>query len=169
MKIPLYLAVSCGLLAIVPAQAKQQGKSIVVVGDRTSLPQWSKHMTNVLEQQISYPHYMMGFQPNEGIVRVGFKCSEDGRPSAVTLLNSSGHREIDAAALRAVAQIPTLHPLAEGLSHAQRFQAVLLFAKNQESYDRQIAAIEQDAARRNAWFGGGGAQIAMGISLLPVG
>lgn len=168
MKVPLYLAVSCGLLAAVPTPAAQQGKSpIVVVGQRVSLQQWSKHITKQLERQMAYPKYMTRVEPNEGVVRVSFLCSEDGRPSAVALQDSSGHRDIDAAALRAVQRIPTLHPLAEGVSHAQRYQAVLLFAKNRESYDRQIAAIEHDAARRNAWFGNGGAQVAMGVGLMP--
>lgn len=169
MKVPLYLMVSCGLLVAAPTQAKNQGKSIVVVGERVSLPEWSKHMTKALEQHMVYPTYLMRFEPNEGVVRVSFLCSESGKPTAVTLQDSSGHREIDEAALRAVQRIPTLHPLAEGVTHAQRYQAVLLFAKNRESYDRQIAAIQQDAARRNAWFGKGGAQVAMGVSLMPAG
>lgn len=169
MRIPLYLAISCGLLAAVPAQAKHQGKSIVVVGERLSLADWSKKMTGSLERHMIYPEYLTRIEPNEGVVRVSFLCSEEGKPTAVTLLDSSGHHEIDEAALRAVRHIPTLHPLADGLTHAQRYQAVLLFAKSQESHDRQIAAIREDAARRNAWFGTGGAQVAMGISLLPDG
>lgn len=169
MRIPLYLAISSGLLIAAPAQARHQSKSIVVVGERVSLTDWSKHMTKALERQMVYPSYLTLAEPHEGVVRVSFLCSESGRPTAVTLQDSSGHRDIDQAAMRAVQRIPTLHPLAEGLTHAQRYQAVLLFAKDQASYDRQIAAIEEDVARRNAWFGQGGAQVAMGVSLMPAG
>jgi periplasmic protein TonB len=174
MKVPLYLAICCGMLAAMPAQAKpapaqamQQGNPIVIVGERISLPQWSKRMTRVIESRMVYPSYLTRDTPREGIVRVHFRCSEDGRPTEVTLLDSSGFSEIDKAALRAVKNIPTLHPLAEGLGDEQRFQAVLLFAKDQSSYDQQIAALQNDAERRNAWFGSRNAQVAAGVSLMP--
>ncbi|UVO50126.1 TonB family protein [Sphingomonas sp. SUN019] len=172
MKIALYLAIGCGMLAATPTQAKpqdksQQNKSIVIVGERMTFPQWSKRMTNVLESRMNYPSYLTRATPREGVVRVSFLCGDNGKPTAVTLRDSSGFREIDNAALRAVKQIPTLHPLAEGLDHGQRYQAVLLFAKDQSSYDRQVAAIRDDADRRNAWFGNRSAQVAMGVSLMP--
>lgn len=170
MRIPLFLAIGCGLTAAVPAQAKPQEKPIVITGERLSFPQWSKRMTKVIESRMTYPTYLSRATPREGLVRVSFLCSEEGKPTAITLRDSSGFDDIDNAALRAVRRIPTMHPLAEGLDHGQRYQAVLLFAKDQSSYDRQLAALRDDAERRNAWFGNRGAQVAMGVSLMqPVG
>lgn len=169
MKIALFVAVACGLMAGSTALAKQRGEPVVVVAEPVSFPAWTSRTTRLLEQQMSYPHYLTGVTPREGVVRISFRCSEAGKPTAVAVQDSSGFHEIDAAALRAVSRIATLHPLPEGLSPQQRYQAVLLFASSPESYDRQIDAIRKDVARRNAWFGSKGTPIAMGVGLMPAG
>ncbi|MCC2977620.1 energy transducer TonB [Sphingomonas sp. PL-96] len=162
-------ALAATVVTPAPGLARQQEQGIVIVAEPVTLSTWSQRTTKLLERHMVYPHYMLGALPREGVVRVSFLCSETGKPKSVAIADSSGFSELDAAALRAVRMIPTLHPLPQGLKHDQRYQAVLLFATSQASHDRQLVGIPEDAARRNAWFGDGGTPIALGVSLMPVG
>lgn len=167
MKITPFLFAAGALCITAQAQAKQQQRpTIVVVGNAPTLEQWSKHTGKMLGNNLRYPFYPAGFKPNEGIVRVKFQCSDNGAPTSVSLADSSGFHDLDRAALRGVSHIRSLHPLPEGMSSNQRYQAVVLFAADQRSYDRQMAALRNDAARRNAWFGSG-SRMAIGISAVP--
>ena len=79
----------------------------------------------------------------DGVAKVSFYCSEEGRPSRVTLFRSSGEYAFDRAALHAVSRIKTLHPLAAGIDHHQRYAAVVIFAATPGS----LAATQQRLAK----------------------
>lgn len=168
MNIRLYLAAASALSLLAPAYAAQQQskKPIVVTATPFTVDQWVARTTKSLESHLNYPAYLLGREPNEGVARVRFRCSEDGTPSAVTLDGTSGHRELDNEALRAVSRIRTLHPLPDGITHDQQFQAVVLFARTQASYDRQVASIRDEAMQRNALAARGGAPMAVSIGLV---
>ena len=171
MNIRIFLAAAGAASLLAPAHAAQQQSKnqIVVTATPLTVDQWAARTSRSLQGRLHYPVYLMGREPNEGTVRVRFRCSEDGAPSAVTLAGTSGHRELDNEALRAVGKIRTLHPLPDGITHDQQFQAVVLFAANRESYDRQAAAIRDEAMRRNALAAQashGGAPMAVSIGLV---
>lgn len=167
MKIPLLLATASTLLILAPAQAGQQTKQPIVVTGAVTLDQWSARTSKQLEQKIGRPYYASGERPKDGVVRVSFLCSETGVPKAVALADSSGHFELDNAALRAVRRLDSLHPLPDGLSPDQKYQAVVLFATSRASYDNQMARLHKDAKQRNAWFKQGGRQVAASVGLMP--
>jgi len=160
MHIRPYLAAAGALSCLAPAYAAQQkpGQPIVVTAAAPTVEQWSARTGRSLERHLRYPAYLLGREANEGLVRVSFWSGEDGAPSAVTLASSSGHGELDSAAMHAVKRIHTLQPLPAGIANDQRFQALILFAKDEGSYDRQMAALRDEAKQRNAaWASNGGA------------
>jgi protein TonB len=171
MHIKSYLAIAAIVTVSGPAQAAQQQRKspVVVTAPTLTVDQWSANMTRSLERQLRHAVHSNGPRPNEGLVRVNFRCSEDGTPSAVALASSSGHRDLDRAALRVVSNIPTLHPLPQGITHDQRFAALILFANDQLSYNRQMAVLREDAARENASRTGVRTPLAMTIGLTPQG
>jgi protein TonB len=170
MTVRLFLAAAGALTILAPAQAaQQQTKSpVVVTASAMTVNEWSARASKSLEGRLRYPAYLLNREPNEGVVRVRFRCSESGAPAAVTLARSSGHGELDRAALRAVRGIPTLHPLPAGITHDQQFQAVVLFATDRDHFDRQTKAINDEAARQNGRIAQG-SQLAVSIGLLSAG
>jgi protein TonB len=166
MKLGHYLAAVGVVSLFAPALAAQQARAPVVVTAKSpAVDGWSARMANALKHHLRYPDQRTQPQPHEGVVSVHFRCSDSGKPSAVALAHSSGHGDLDRAALRAVRNIRTMHPLPEGITHDQNFRAVVLFAKNRQGYDRQMAQLRDDAARQNASLGGG-APLAMTIGLV---
>jgi TonB family protein len=168
MNVRHYLAAASALTILAPAHAAQQQPSKPIVVTAVSVDQWAAQTSKSLSGKLRYPTYLMGREANEGIVRVRFECSDSGAPAAVALLDSSGHRELDNEAMRAVNAIRTLHPLPDGIAHDQQFQAVVLFARNEQSYRRQAKAIREQAAWQNSRFVRGKAPLMASVGLLPV-
>jgi TonB family protein len=117
-----------------------------------SLKAWSKKVFSDLNQRLRVSDAMGPTQSQTGIAAVKFNCSETGAPAGVSLHKSSGNRELDRATVRAVRQIVSLHPLPRGLGHDQQYIVRVLFANTDESARRQIAAMQREAAQRNAWY-----------------
>ncbi|MGK2910567.1 MAG: energy transducer TonB family protein [Sphingobium sp.] len=132
-----------------------------------TLAKWAKHITTLVDQRLDYPDFGAG-QVREGVVTVKFLCSESGAPSDVKLLKSSGSKQLDRAALKAVREVVSLHPLPDGMLSTQKYQAMLLFAKDQVSHKRQMAALRQQALEGNKWFGNR-PQVKLGVGLLDEG
>ena len=141
--------VASALLALMPAGAMAAEKQIVVTAPEVSLNQWSGRVVRALDRNLYYPIPIRG-EPNEGVASVKFLCSEDGRPSQVVIVKSSGSRDLDASAVRAVRNIVTLHPLPDGITHDQPFQANIIYATSQKKLDRQMAALLAEAKDQNA-------------------
>ncbi|WP_340315956.1 energy transducer TonB family protein [Rhizorhabdus argentea] len=131
--------------------------------EHVTLAQWSSRVTRALEHGLSYPPGLFGRASNEGVVTVKFNCSDNGSPAAVALEKSSGSRDLDAAALRAVSHIATLHPLPDGIIHGQKFLALVLFATSEDSKDFFMKRISKEMALRNAWFGKNAELTSVGI------
>jgi periplasmic protein TonB len=148
------------LLALVPllaAPAWAGGRSqdgnppaITVEGGQENVAQWSQRIGHSLNQQIVYPRQMGIANFNEGVARVGFHCSEDGRPDGVSLIRSSGSRDLDRAAMQAVQSIRTLHPLPDGVSHERGMEAWVAFAPDEESLQRMTRDTSRAAQFANA-------------------
>ena len=147
-----------GILAAVAMAGFAAAPAIAQTGHATphqavTLEQWTKRMQQELDKTIVYPQAMMGSPLGRGIVRVKFNCSEDGHPDKVSLAKSSGHREFDRAAIKAVQKIVSLHPLPDGMGGDQVYQAVVMFDTVADSnHWRRMDEINAEAAKRNAWF-----------------
>ena len=146
-------AVSLAAAGLTDAAFAQGGN--VVVAAPPTLDTWSNHLFKLLDRRISYPAPLFGQAVNTGIVTVKFHCSDTGAPAGVTLFKSSGHRDLDRATLRGVQQIATLHPLPAGLKRDQVFVVRMLYADSAEAAREQIARMQAEAKRNNAWFGKG--------------
>ena len=135
-----------------PVSARQE----VVVQPGPSLAAWSATVGRRLDDGLRWPARIWSGGREEGVARVAFRCSEDGRPAEVALMRSSGVPEFDHEAMRAVRKIKTLHPLATGIGHDQRYAAVVSFGTSQASVDRQRArAMREDQSLAAISRGGG--------------
>lgn len=155
--------ISASMFALLPAGALARGgPAIVVTAPEVSVSSWSARITRALDRNLTYPTPMRG-EPAEGVVAVKFLCSDNGTPSGVAIARSSGSRELDAAALQAVTHIATLHPLPDGITHDQPFEANILYATSQKKHDRQMAALLAEARDRNALVGNPDQKVALNI------
>ncbi len=152
------------MLALLPAGAIAAGKQIVVTAPEVSLNLWSGRVVRALDRNLYYPMPIRG-ELNEGVVSVKFLCSEDGTPFKVTIVKSSGSRDLDASAVRAVTRIVTLHPLPDGITHDQPFQANILYAASQKKLDHQIAVLLAEAKNHNARFANRSEKLALNIGI----
>lgn len=154
--------IASAILALLPAGAIAAEKPIVVTGPEVSLNLWSGRVVRALDRNLDYPIPIRG-EPDEGIAYVKFLCSEDGRPANVAIVKSSGSRDLDASAVRAVRRIATLHPLPDGITHDQPFQANIVYATSQKKLDRQLATLLAEAKNRNAAFANRSEKLALNI------
>lgn len=160
------LCASTALALLLAAPAATAAQEDVVVTAPT-LEQWSAKMARELERNIDYPPPYHGRQYSEGVTRIRFACSETGAPAELSVLRSSGDRRLDKAALRAVGRIKTMHPLPAGITHDQRYAAVILFAASELSRDEQMRALMKEPETRRLAAGSGGRQIAL-VAPIPV-
>lgn len=151
MKSPLWKAViGCALL--VP--------STTAVGSEVTDPNlaaptlvaWSQRVFGDLNDGFRYPA-ATEWTAFEGVVTVKFNCSDSGAPANVALFQSSGNSQLDAATVRAVKRIVTLHPLPSGMPHDQRFVVRVLFTDSADRASRRQVLMRAEADRSNAWFG----------------
>lgn len=162
----------CTLLAVplllLPVPALAQSSPSIDVTAPTIVPPtldgWAEHTGALLSQRLRYPIILAG--PDEGIVQVKFACNDNGTAADIALLNSSGSRQLDNAAMRAIRNIPSLHPLPAGIGAGQRYVATILFATSQSSYDRQIRDLRRNALDNNSRFARRGGNPAIAIALL---
>lgn len=133
-----------------------------------SLAAWSQRVMANLNQGMRVRDDLGAQGPREGIVAVKFNCSETGAPAGVELLDSSGNREYDRAAVRAVRRIASLHPLPTGLGHDQKYIVRVLFANSEYSAKQKIARMRREAESNNAWYMKTGTSTAA-LELAPTG
>lgn len=124
--------------------------NITVQAKGISVQTWSNRVAHSLDNGLEYPRPMGTADYHAGLSKVSFHCSDAGAPSDVSIVGSSGSRDLDRAAMRAVQTISTLHPLPDGISHAQTFQAWIVFAGDEQERDRMLKTVRHDAMMANA-------------------
>ena len=171
----LRAALPVATLLIVPItalSAKEPTQEITVVG-QNDLQSWTTRIGHAIDQQMEFPRTIGRVDFDEGIVDVSFKCSEDGKPSNVALLNSSGSRRLDRAGMSAVQNVSSLHPLPPGISHDQVYRAKLLFAVDDGNGRamRRAEALRDKADNGNMALAQrqGGTAVAAVVTLMPSG
>lgn len=142
-------------LLAAPALAGGHGQqpapsSITVEAGQETVAQWSARVGQSLNAELVYPQPMGTSNYDEGLVKVGFRCAEDGRPGEVALVKSSGSHDLDRAAMRAVQRIQTLHPLPDGITRDRAMQAWIAFAPDEESLKQITRASHREAQMANA-------------------
>lgn len=133
MKRSALLAAGAAFLLACPAMA--QDDDFLVVKARPTVQQWAAEISKSLETTMRYP-VAIGRSVPFGAVRVAFSCSEAGLPVDVTVVQGSRFRSIDAAAVRAISKLKSMHPLPAGIGPAQAYQADLFFARDENELRR---------------------------------
>jgi periplasmic protein TonB len=125
---------------------------VVVAPVDAEVRAWSSRVGGYIGEQMRFPRDLGPTSDPEGLVEVTFECSEDGSPSKVALLSTSGSRRLDRAGIMAVERVRSLHPLPRGIDHGQTYKAQLLFATDDGSGRRykELAALRTKADRGNA-------------------
>lgn len=136
---------------------------------QVTLAQWSTRVSREIDRRVRYPDIPSNEAWPEGVVQVKFRCSDSGASDQVSIFKTSGSRSLDRAAIQAVKSLKQLHPLVSGIGPEQNYIALVLFATSREGHAEQMALIEKDAKKRNAWFKSGLATASAGIMLAPVG
>jgi TonB family protein len=143
------------IVPLVGLEAKQPAPDIVVTAPvDAEVRAWSARVGEQIQQKMRYPRMLGPTRLPDGLVEVRFECSEDGSPSKVALLNTSGSRRLDAAGVAAVERVRSLHPLPRGIDHGQVYKAQLLFVTDDGSgrWRNEAAALRGKADRANAAF-----------------
>jgi TonB family protein len=77
-----------------------------VVHAKDPVQAWKQHIIETLDRSKCYPN-----TKNSGVVRVHFEVDRTGRTVSAKVVNSSGHEELDEAALVLVDQVFQAPPL----------------------------------------------------------
>lgn len=147
-------ALLCAPMLVVagPVMARQPAPEtpITVTAGQESIAHWASRVGRDLNDNLVYPHMLGVSGDNEGIVRVAFRCSDGGTPSDVHIYKSSGHHELDRAAMRAVNKLSTLHQRPDGISAGMPMQAWIVMALSEDSQKRMLASLNREAQLANA-------------------
>ncbi len=141
MKYALILSVGLLAASYTPAYAEN---GLTVLAETRPTAAWVSRVSHELNRNLQYPN-----TPTSGFVSVRFECGPDGKPVNVAVLNHSRAR-FDAAAIRAVRQLRSLHPLPNNIGPGRQMQANLVFAANQDELIRQGRLLQQAEAKRLA-------------------
>jgi TonB family protein len=141
MQPTLIKALLSASLAFVPGMAAARhidtnASAITVNAGATSLEQWNARVAQSLDANLTYPKAIGRSDFPEGAVRVAFRCSENGSPDGVSIVQSSHSNMLDQTALNAVKRISTLHPLPDGIGHDRSMEAWVFFASDQGAIDK---------------------------------
>jgi TonB family protein len=128
---------------------------------------WSQLVEQTIDRHLTYPFFFRSGDFRQGQVQVTFLCSDDGKPASVSVEKSSGSYQLDRAAMRAITRVTSLHPLPEGITHEQKYRAVLLFGDGGDaSWAKRVASLRGMAADGNKWLNPNGPATASAISLV---
>ncbi len=129
----------------------QNGQNSITVQAATlSVQNWSSRVAQSLDTELTYPRPLGREDYHQGLSKIAFRCNDNGVPSDVSIVSSSGSRDLDVAAMRAVQGISTLHPLPDGIGHDQAFQAWVVFAGSEQDRSRMLQSVRHDAMLANA-------------------
>ena len=127
----------------VPTSSAANQDHTIVVGNAPTVAQWSNTIGSKLERNLS----RMPATP-EGMVSVRFRCSEEGRPTAIKMWQTSDSARLDDVARRTVANLKSMHPLPQGIGEDQVYEATIIVAATQYDLDRQIKQLQIALATR---------------------
>ncbi|HVF95352.1 MAG TPA: TonB family protein [Sphingomonas sp.] len=121
-------------------------KSIVIQAPPTRA-QWAGQIGRNLDNAIRYPQPLFGRPADSGVVSVVFIADQNGRASAARLVRSSQSKELDKAALNAIARMKSMQPMPEDVTDGQRIRANILFATSYADYTKQMKLLRAETTR----------------------
>ncbi len=130
--------------ATVLPSASAGAREIVVSPSRTETV-FVRDVSRELDRQLQRDRSPLR-QASKGYAIVRFRCSVDGLPEAISIYRSSGDRQVDRIALRAVERLRSLHPLPDGAASGQLIQANVAVAGT----ERALAMVQRRLARDEA-------------------
>jgi periplasmic protein TonB len=150
--------------------AGEPDKGIEVTGP-TSVATWSQAVSRNLDYNLDneIQRSMMKGSIPTGSASVRFRCSENGEPTAIEVMDKSGDWRMKSIAKGAVADIKTLHPLPAGLSADQVFVANIVVATGEEDQARYMADLRDKAQSRTSMAGSSLQPIAFNVSIRAPG
>lgn len=132
MKVLVLAAVAAAISAPAPVAAKQNNNLIAIVA-APSVEEWSETVSaRLLRNAQQVP------SNRRGVALVRFRCSDEGRPTAVEMYQGSGNRRLDRLAMQAVTNLRGMHPLPAGIGKEQVYEAAIIVAPTQYQLDREI-------------------------------
>ena len=149
MKLFLLASVAC-LAAPALSQTEPGDQVVITAPNRPSVAMWSHLIAQQLDRHLVYPRAYGGADYPEGTVAVRFSCGDDGKPASVVVFRGSGNRLIDRAAVRAIAQMESLHPMPATIRHNSTFQANIILASDEQSLARQQGVLRRTETQRVA-------------------
>jgi TonB family protein len=158
------------LMLAIPAVAAASPPApdiVVVASQDAELKRWTTRLERGISQKMRFPQTLGPAKYAHGIVDVTFMCSEDGKPSRIAVVGSSGSRHLDRAGIQAIGRVTTLHPLPSGISHGQVYKAHLLFAQTAAQARRAIALREEGQISNSRMLAH--RQTTASLTLLPAG
>lgn len=117
-----------------------------------TLARFSERVSADVSHTLAQSPSVADARARSGTVTIGFKANPDGTARLITLLQSSGHADLDRRATRAVRRLSSLRPTPQGIGPNQRFSMTVLFAEGSESYPRERRRQLANAKLWNRWF-----------------
>ena len=158
MKLVLLASVAF-LAAPAISQNNTADQMVITAPSKPTVAVWSHLIAQQLDRHLVYPRAFGSADYPEGTVSVRFSCGDDGKPASVVVFRGSGNRSIDRAAVRAIAQMDTLHPMPATIRHNSTFQANIILASDEQSLARQQAMLRHNETQRVARGGDRGHSI----------
>ena len=149
MKLVLVASVAF-LAAPALSQTDTANQMVITAPSKPSVVQWAQKIAQQLDRHLVYPRAIGRSDYPEGTVSVRFSCGDDGKPASVVVFRGSGNRLIDRAAVRAIAQMDTLHPMPAVIRHNSTFQANIILAADEQSLARQQGVLRRHETQRLA-------------------
>lgn len=149
MKLVLLASIAF-LAAPAISQTDTANQLVITAPSRPTVAVWSQQIARQLDRHLVYPRAIGRADYPEGTVSVRFSCGDDGKPASIAVLRGSHNRLIDSAAVRAIAQMDTLHPMPATMRHNSTFQANIIFAADEQSLARQQFVLRRNEAQRVA-------------------
>lgn len=93
---------------------------------QTALQELYRHLHDAIDRHKHYPLAARRMR-REGTARVSFRLARDGAVDQIAVVDSSGHRSLDRAAVDAVQGIHPFRPAADYLEQSEQLQVEIVF------------------------------------------
>ncbi len=162
MKRSFAIAMAAALVAVASPTLSQDQ---IVVGATPTQENWVQSVGTGLNAALEADNILSVRPFRDGIVSIRFQANYDGRPTNIRMIEKSGDVWLDRAASNAVESLSSLRPLPVTMPEGQVFQANIIGANSQGSYERLLKRLERNEARRRIASTSEAKVVALNLSL----
>lgn len=148
MKKLLFVAIATSL-ALTPTGMQAQTDDIVVSSSR-SIDNFVEAVSRDLDRSLNRFSRSTFNQTGTGVAQVLFECGPDGKPTNIKMYSRAGDVGVNRQALRAVANIRSLHPLPQGLTNDHLYLANVIIAKDSRQFNELSEELNERETNRIA-------------------